>query len=102
MKVYFGSIEYFEQEIQSLAKRKSFMDMSPNQIMEIHSEIKDELINDFICDADVKRECINNLNLAAERFLYKYQTMWKWISDNEDKIGFGVSIFEEFKDQTSD
>ena len=73
LKVFFGSIEYFEEEMLSFAKRKSFMELSTNQIMEIQSEIKDELINDFVCDVDIKRECINNLNLAAERLLCKYQ-----------------------------
>ncbi len=75
MKVVFGSIEYFEREMMSFAKRKSLKTLSPNQVIEIHSEIKDELMNDFICDVDIKKECVNNLSLASERVLYKYKTL---------------------------
>jgi len=73
--VLFGSIEYFEREIMSFAKRKSLITLSPNQVMEIHSGIKYELMNDFICDVDLKKECINNLNLASEKLIYKYKTL---------------------------
>lgn len=76
LNVLFGSIEYFEREMKrSFAKRKNFMDLSPNQVMEIQFKIKDELINDFICDVDIKKECLNNLNLASERFLNKYHSL---------------------------
>ncbi len=70
----FGSIEYFEREMMSFAKRKSLITLSSNQVMEIHAEIKDELMNDFICDVEIKKECVNNLNLASERLLNKYKT----------------------------
>lgn len=69
----FGSIEYFEREMMSFAKRKSLITMSASQVMEIHSEIKDELMNDFICDVEIKKECVHNLNLASDRLLNKYK-----------------------------
>lgn len=65
----FGSIEYFERDIMSFAKRKSLITLSPNQVMKIHSEIKYELMNDFICDVDLIKECVNNLNLASEKLI---------------------------------
>lgn len=72
MKVLFGSIEYFEKELMSFAKRRSLMSLAHDQVMEIYSDLKDELINDFICDENIKKECLNNLNLASKKILYKY------------------------------
>jgi hypothetical protein len=75
LKVLFGSIEYFEKEMLRIAKRRNFMNLAHDQVMEIYSEIKDEFINDFICDEDIRKECLNNLSLAIERFLYICQTL---------------------------
>ncbi|NRD76917.1 hypothetical protein HPT25_05340 [Bacillus sp. BRMEA1] len=74
MKVLFGSVEYFEREMISLAKRKKVENLASNQVKDIHSEIKYDLIHDFICDVNIKKECLMNLNLASERLLNKYQT----------------------------
>lgn len=75
LKVFFGSIEYFEKEIMSFAKRRSYIHLAREEVMEIYSELKDELMNDFICEDHIKKECINNLNLASQRFLHKYQAV---------------------------
>ncbi|MDR6121872.1 endoglucanase Acf2 [Bacillus sp. SLBN-46] len=75
LKVLFGSIEYFEKEIMSFAKKKSSINLAREQVMEIYSEMKDELMNDFICDEHIKKECLHNLNLASQRFLHKYQAV---------------------------
>jgi hypothetical protein len=69
MKVLFGSIEYFEKEILSYASQKSLMNIAYEQVMEIYSDLKNELINDFICEEKIKKECLNNLNLASKKFL---------------------------------
>jgi hypothetical protein len=75
VKVFFGSIEYFEREMMSFAKRRSNNRLAREQAMEIYSELKDELMNDFICDEHIKKECLHNLNLASQRFLNKYQAV---------------------------
>ena len=72
MKGLFGTIEYFEEEMLSFAKRRSFTQMAREHVMEIHSKIEDELVNDFICDDKIKKECLENLNLASQRFHDKY------------------------------
>jgi hypothetical protein len=74
LKVLFGSIEYFEKEFISFAKRRRYINFEHEQVLEIYSEMKDELINDFICDDNIKKECLKNLSLASQRFLYKYET----------------------------
>jgi hypothetical protein len=68
----FGTIEYFEKEMLSFAKRKNYTQMAREHVMEIHSKIEDELVNDFICDDKIKKECLENLNLASQRFFEKY------------------------------
>ncbi|HEY2422252.1 MAG TPA: hypothetical protein VGI04_12580 [Neobacillus sp.] len=68
----FGTIEYFEKEMLSLAKRRSFTRMAPEHVMEIHAKIEDEIVNDFICDDKIKKECLENLTLASQRFIGKY------------------------------
>ena len=73
--MFFGSIEYFEREMMSFAKRRSNNRLASEQAMEIYSELKDELMNDFICDERIKKECLHNLNLASQRFLHKYQAV---------------------------
>jgi hypothetical protein len=75
VKVFFGSIEYFEREMMSFAKRRSNNCLAREQAMEIYSELKNELVNDFICDDQIKKECLNNLNIANQRFLHKYQAV---------------------------
>ncbi|WP_413307739.1 hypothetical protein AA0X95_08290 [Bacillus sp. 1P10SD] len=75
LKMFFGSIEYFEKEITRFAKKERSVHLSREQVMEIYSEMKDELMNDFICDERIKKECIHNLNLASQRFLHKYQAV---------------------------
>ena len=79
LKVFFGSIEYFEKEIMSFAKKRSYINLAREEVMEIYSELKDELkdelMNEFICEDHIKKECINNLNLASQRFLHKYQAV---------------------------
>ena len=73
--MFFGSIEYFEKEMMNFAKRRSYIYLAREQVMEIYSELKDELMNDFICDERIKKECLHNLNLASQRFLHKYQAV---------------------------
>ena len=72
LKVLFGSIEYFEKEMMSFAKKESSIHLAREQVLKIYSEMKDELMNDFICDERIKKECLHNLNLASQRFLHKY------------------------------
>jgi hypothetical protein len=67
----FGSIEYFEKEMLSFAKRRSYSEMAREHVMEIHSKIEDELVNDFICDDKIKKQCLENLNIASQKFLDK-------------------------------
>ncbi|MCH6266984.1 hypothetical protein [Neobacillus citreus] len=74
MKVFFGSIEYFEQEFMIFAKKRRYIKISREQVMEIYSEIKDDLIFDFVCDDNIKKECLKNLNQASQRFLYSNET----------------------------
>lgn len=75
MKVLFGSIEYFEKEIMRFAKRRSYVHLAHEQLMEIYYEMEDELLNDFICDEQIKKECLHNLSLARQRFLFQHQAL---------------------------
>ncbi|MBT2687444.1 hypothetical protein J7I93_04525 [Bacillus sp. ISL-47] len=67
MKIYYGSVEFFEREIiHSLSRQET------NSLEEIAEKLEKELLYDFICDEKIKRECLNNLVCACTRVNHQF------------------------------
>ncbi|PWW29390.1 hypothetical protein DFO73_10421 [Cytobacillus oceanisediminis] len=67
MKVYYGSVEYFEREIiHSLSRQEA------NSLREIADKLERELLFDFICDEKIKKECLNNLECACTKVNHQF------------------------------
>lgn len=71
MNVLFGTIEYFEREILFSAKKKSVVNITSENVLQIHSELEAQLQNEFVCAENIRRECIHNLMMASQKFLNK-------------------------------
>lgn len=64
MNVLFGSVEYFEQELQKVAAQNHLNTMTHEDISMIYSTLKYELLHDFVCAERIRVECIENLTQA--------------------------------------
>ncbi|WP_226085691.1 MULTISPECIES: hypothetical protein [Mesobacillus] len=72
MTVLFGTVEYFEQEIEfhltEIEKREKFRE----EIQQIQRKLEEELRNDFICDEKLRMECLQNLSNACNKLTEDY------------------------------
>ncbi|MCM3125095.1 hypothetical protein QNH36_20105 [Mesobacillus sp. AQ2] len=72
MTVLFGTVEYFEREIEfhltDVEKRERFQE----EIQQIQMKLEEELRNDFICDERLRRECLENLSNACSKLTEDY------------------------------
>lgn len=62
--VIFGTVEYFEREIAKFAEKNHVSKLSDGQMSLIYSRLKNELLYDFVCDERLRKECLENLNVA--------------------------------------
>ncbi|GLB60235.1 hypothetical protein [Cytobacillus sp. NCCP-133] len=65
MTVLFGSVEYFEREIEEYLTDHKMEDASEEQLSIITSKLKTELLYDFVCDERIRKQCLNNLIFAT-------------------------------------
>ncbi|WHY78396.1 hypothetical protein QNH20_04400 [Neobacillus sp. WH10] len=72
MTVLFGSVEYFEKEILNAAAQGHINDLTHDHISMIYSMLKNELLNDFVCEERIRVECLKNLTQASCR-LFKLE-----------------------------
>jgi hypothetical protein len=63
--ILFGTAEYFEREFLTYAARNNLNQMNNDQILMIYSRLKNELLNDFVCEESIRKECIQNLERAC-------------------------------------
>jgi hypothetical protein len=72
LTVLFGTVEYFEREIEfhlaEVEKRDRFME----EINQIQLKLEQELLNDFICDEKLRMECLQNLSNACSKLTEDY------------------------------
>jgi hypothetical protein len=69
LTVLFGTVEYFQNEILNFLKKNRLAKVSKEQVVDIYSTLKHELLNDFVCTEKVQIECLQNLMIANNRFL---------------------------------
>jgi len=70
--VLFGSVEYFEKEILNAAAQSHINNLTHDHISMIYSRLKNELLNDFVCEERIRVECLKNLTQASGR-LFKLE-----------------------------
>lgn len=63
--ILFGSVEYFEREFLTFAAINNLNQLTNDHILMIYSRIKNELLNDFVCEENIRMECFQNLERAC-------------------------------------
>lgn len=66
MRPLFGTVEYFEQKIETYLTNKKLKNKEKH-IKEIVSKLEKEIRHDFICHERIKKECLNNLFKVSKR-----------------------------------
>ncbi|MEW9110778.1 hypothetical protein ACQCT6_16420 [Cytobacillus gottheilii] len=64
MEVLFGTVAYFEQEIQ-----RHVLKEEKNKIAQIAENLELDLKFNFVCHEDLRKECLQNLSHASEKLL---------------------------------
>ncbi|MGG3798532.1 hypothetical protein [Metabacillus fastidiosus] len=60
----FGTVEYFEREIYNYLNENQFKKISEDSLYVITSQLKKEILYDFVCDERIRLECLENLTYA--------------------------------------
>jgi hypothetical protein len=71
LTILFGTVEYFEKEIQNFLNNNEIVNLSEESILEIYSLLEDELQDKFVCTENIRKECMQNLSLANMNLLKK-------------------------------
>lgn len=71
MTILFGTIEYFEREIQNMPQDKTQHLSKDEYLKWIYSKLENEVLYNFVCDDKVRIECLENLYRAYEKFCQK-------------------------------
>ncbi|NUH85479.1 hypothetical protein HUN92_17430 [Bacillus firmus] len=66
MRPLFGTVEYFEQKIDTYLTNKKLKNKEKH-IKEIVSKLEKEIRHDFSCHERIKKECLNNLFKVSKR-----------------------------------
>lgn len=66
LAMLFGTVEYFEREIENYLISPSSKAFEENPLSIIYSQLKYEILYDFVCDEQIRLECLNNLRQAKE------------------------------------
>jgi hypothetical protein len=61
---YFGTVEYFEEELRINLTDLQAEQVDGNSISNIYTKVEKELINDFVCDEELRKICLQNLAKA--------------------------------------
>ncbi|WP_404356245.1 hypothetical protein LG291_22570 [Cytobacillus firmus] len=76
---FFGSVEYFEKEITENLPPEKSVRISEEQFSVIAARLKKELLDDFVCEENIRRECLDNLFYAIKRLKgSKLQTIYEY------------------------
>jgi predicted deacylase len=75
LTVLFGTVEYFEKQIQNFLKEKGVFKTSTEQLSDVFSILENELLNEFICAENVREECLENLK-KANRSVQKHNSLF--------------------------
>jgi hypothetical protein len=67
LTVLFGTVEYFEREIEFHLSEVEKRERIQEEINEIQYKLEQELLNDFICDEKLRIECLQNLSNACSK-----------------------------------
>jgi hypothetical protein len=70
LKVYYGSVEYFEREIIQYLSEHPDNCADQEELSAIASRLEGELMHDFICDERLRTECLENLECACKKVTY--------------------------------
>ncbi|MFD1736440.1 hypothetical protein ACFSCX_07670 [Bacillus salitolerans] len=71
MTVLFGSIEYFQSEIISFINGNGVNEIEEDKLSILLNRLQNEIFSDFICEENIRSECMRNLSIAFERLLHK-------------------------------
>jgi hypothetical protein len=72
LTVLFGTIEYFEREIEFHLAEVEKRERLQEEISQIQVKLEEELLNDFICDEKLRMECLQNLSNACSKLTGDY------------------------------
>ncbi|WP_370223744.1 hypothetical protein [Cytobacillus sp.] len=64
---FFGSVEYFEKEIAENLISENSKRISEEQFSIIAARLKKELLDDFVCEENIRKECLDNLFFAIKK-----------------------------------
>ncbi|WP_156291943.1 hypothetical protein [Oceanobacillus salinisoli] len=65
MTVLFGTVEYFREEILKGIGMYNKEQLSvESDLLEIYSLLKNDILNDFVCDEGFRLNCLQNLEIA--------------------------------------
>ncbi|MGF2617920.1 hypothetical protein FZC84_12825 [Rossellomorea vietnamensis] len=68
MTVLFGSVEYFERELNDYLVNQELSHLSIGQKIELtYTTIKEDIAHNFICSDTLREECLDNLNKAYKK-----------------------------------
>ncbi|MGD7023330.1 hypothetical protein ACQCVK_12090 [Rossellomorea vietnamensis] len=68
MTVLFGSVEYFERELNDFLAHQELSHLSIGQRLELtYTTVKEDLAHNFICSETFREECLNNLIKAYNK-----------------------------------
>jgi hypothetical protein len=65
--VLFGSVEYYERELLHEADQNHVNRHADDAISMTYFRLKNELLNDFVCEERIRVECLENLTQAFGR-----------------------------------
>jgi hypothetical protein len=72
LTVLFGTVEYFEREIEFHLSEVEKRERLKEEINQIQMKLEEELLNDFICDEKLRVECLQNLSNACSKLTEDY------------------------------
>ena len=72
LTVLFGTVEYFEREIEFHLSEVEKRERYREEINQIQLKLEEELLNDFICDEKLRMECMQNLSNACSKLTEDY------------------------------
>ncbi|TYR76060.1 hypothetical protein FZC79_07860 [Rossellomorea vietnamensis] len=68
MTVLFGSVEYFERELNDYLAHQELSHLSIGQKLEVtYATVKEDIAHNFICSDSFREECLNNLIKAYNK-----------------------------------
>lgn len=73
MSVLFGTVEFFNYELYALVQQNQAEEYTAEKVNRAYYLLKEELLNDFVCDESIRYECLLNLEIAYKTFMDKFE-----------------------------